>query len=123
METSAPPRLNTVFLVDEKDQRRIATKWFLSNLGCTVETARSSEEALRAFDPKLHDVVVIGDALNGLSGAELAHIIKLRSAGTPVIMLAPPLPQDQACVDLAFKGPPHLLELGRAVQELAGRKG
>jgi DNA-binding NtrC family response regulator len=118
VERIVAPHLNTVFLVDEWDDRRIATRWFLTNLGCAVDAARSGAEALLVFDPDIHDVVVIGDSRPGLSGNELAHIIKLRSPSTPVIMYAAQAPGDGACADVAFPSPPHLLALKEAVESL-----
>jgi len=38
------------------------------------------------FDPKLHDVVLTDNSMPGMTGAEMAHIIKLPLACTPVLM-------------------------------------
>jgi DNA-binding response OmpR family regulator len=48
----------TVLLVDDTDQTRQLTKWFLNNFGFSVEAARTAEDGLKRFDPKLHDIVV-----------------------------------------------------------------
>ena len=51
-------QLRTILLVDDRDDCRITTKWFLTNFGYSVDAARSAEEALEVFDPRLHNVVV-----------------------------------------------------------------
>jgi len=78
--------LKTLLLVDDTDDCRLATKWLLSNLGYEVESVRSAQEALEVFNPKVHDAVVTDNTMPGMTGAEMAHIIKLRSPATPVLM-------------------------------------
>lgn len=121
MDNAVSEHLSTVFLVDDWDERRIATKWFLTNLGCAVESARCGAEALLVFNPETHDVVIIGASKPGLSGIELAHIIKMRSPTTPIIMYSAENPEDQSCADVSFARPPHLLALKEAVEKLASR--
>ena len=110
--------LKTVLLVDDGDDSRVTTKWFLSNFGYAVDSVRSAEEALALFDPKIHDVVVTDNSMPGMSGAEMAHVIKLRSPGTPVLMYTGMPPQDQSCLDLVIQRPTHMLALKEAVDKL-----
>lgn len=111
----------TILLVDDQDECRIAAKWFLTNFGYIVVTARSAEEALAMFLPETYDVVVTDNAMAGLSGAEMAHIIKLRSPTTPVIMYTGQPPADTACLDVVIQRPTHLLVLKEAIDgALAG---
>src|SRR2546426_11781332 len=116
-------RARTVLLVDESDNCRIPTKWFLTNFGFTVDTARSAEEALLLFNPKHHDIVVTGDSMPAMNGIEMAHIIKLRSPGTPVVMFGSAEPRDRACLDAVVLRPSQPLALRDAIESLiAARK-
>ena len=118
-----PPSLKTVLLVDDGDDSRVTTKWFLANFGFAVDSVRSAEEALALFDPKLHDVVVTDNSMPGMTGAEMAHVIKLRSPSTPVLMYTGLAPVDQTCVDLVIQRPTHMLSLKDAVDKLLEARG
>jgi DNA-binding NtrC family response regulator len=118
--TSSSPK--TILLVDDLDDLRVITKWFLSNFGFAVESARSAEEALALFDPKIHDVVVTDNSMPGMTGAEMAHIIKLRSPSTPVIMYTGRPPEDTSCLNLVIQKPAHMLALKEGVDRLLAQK-
>lgn len=122
MESLKSPRLKTVLLVDDSDSCRVPTKWFLANFGYEVECARSAEEALNLFDPKLHDVVITDNSMPGMNGAELAHIVKLRSASTPVLMYSGSPPVEQSCLDAVLQKPAHPLAVVEAVARLLVEK-
>jgi DNA-binding NtrC family response regulator len=117
---SAP--LKTILLVDDLDDCRVATKWFLANFGYAVDSVRSAEEALVLFNPLIHDVIVTDNSMPGMSGAEMAHIIKLRSPSTPVLMYTGHPPEDHSCVNLVIKRPTHLLMLKDGVEMLLSQK-
>jgi CheY-like chemotaxis protein len=118
--TSSPPQesLHTILLVDDGDDSRVTTKWFLTNFGYAVESARSAEEALAIFDPIVHDIVVTDNSMPGMTGGEMAHIIKLRSPSTPVLMCTGSPPPDQSCLDFVIQKPAHQLTLKEAVDSL-----
>ena len=123
IDLSAQTSWITILLVDDQDERRITTKWFLSNFGYVVVTARSAEQALATFIPEIHDVVVTDNTMPGVSGVEMAHIMKLRSPTTPVIMYTSEPPEDMSCVDVVIQRPAHLLKLKYAIEDaLAGYK-
>jgi CheY-like chemotaxis protein len=113
--------VKAILLVDDRDDTRITTKLFLSHFGHVIESARSAEEALQLFDPLLYDMVVTDNSMPGMSGAEMAHIIKLRSPSTPVIMFTGAPPEDQSCLDLVLEKPSHLLALKEAVDRTRRR--
>src|SRR5579859_1468057 len=79
-------KLRTILLVDDRDDCRLTTKWFLGSFGFVVETARNAEEALAVFDPRVHDLVITDNSMPGMSGVEMAHVIKLRAPSTPILM-------------------------------------
>jgi len=110
--------LKTVLLVDNEDEVRVTIRWFLTHFGYAVDCVRSAEEALAIFDPVLHDVVVTDNSMPGLSGAEMAHIIKLRSRVTPIVMYTGMPPSDRSCLDVVIQKPTHLLVLKEAVEKL-----
>ncbi len=107
-----------ILLVDDSDDARLTTKWFLSSFGYSVDTARDPAEALKMFDPAVHDAVVTDNSMPGMSGAEMAHIIKLRSPKTRVMMYSGQPPADTSCLDVVLQRPAHLLSLREALREL-----
>ena len=87
-------RVTTVLLVDDNDDTRVLTKWFLDNFGFVVDSARSAQEALSRFDPKTHDVVVTDNSMPEMTGQELAHVVKMRSPSTGIVMFTGNPPHD-----------------------------
>jgi CheY-like chemotaxis protein len=66
----------------------------------------------------LHDLVITDNRMPGMSGTEMAHIIKLRSPSTPVLMYTGLPPEDQSCVNAVVARPAHLLVVKEAVEKL-----
>lgn len=122
MANSSSTGNTTILLVDDNDSCRLTTKWFLENFGYAVESARTAEEALLLFNPKMHDVVVTDNSMPGISGLEMAHVIKLRSPATPVIMYTGNAPEDRNCIDAMIQRPTHLLHVKEAIDKLALQK-
>lgn len=112
------PQPRTILLVDDQDELRITTKWFLASFGYAVESVRSAEEALALFDSKIHDLVITDNTMRGMSGVEMAHVIKLRSPSTPVLMHTGLPPDDRSCLDFVIQKPVHLLTLKEAAERL-----
>lgn len=118
MQPSVSLPTKTILLVDDNDTTRVTTKWFLNNFSYAVDSMRSAEEALALFDPHIHDLVVTDNSMPTMSGAEMAHIIKLRSPATPVVMYTGSVPNERSCVDLVILRPVHLLALKEAIEKL-----
>ena len=118
MDTSVTSKAKTILLVDDESACRITTRLFLTSFGYTVESARSAEDALALFDAGVHDMVITDNRMTGMSGAEMAHIVKLRSPVTPIIMYSGSPPEDQSCLDRIIQRPTHLLVLKEMVDEL-----
>jgi hypothetical protein len=57
-----------------------------------------------------------------MSGVEMAHIIKLRSPSTPVLIHTASSPPDSSCVDLVLQRPTHLMVLKEALDKLLKAK-
>jgi CheY-like chemotaxis protein len=118
MKNSPDFSLKMILLVDDNDDHRVTTKWFLNNFGFAVDSVCTAEEALAVFDPKIHDVVVTDNSMPGMTGSEMAHIIKMRSPATPVVMYTGMPPQDQSCLDVVIQRPAHLLTLQEALDRV-----
>lgn len=111
-------RVTTVLLVDDNDDTRVLTKWFLDNFGFVVDSARNAHEALARFDPKTHDVVLTDNSMPEMTGQELAHVVKLRSPSTGVVMFTGNPPQDRSCIDRVIAKPASLLDVKEAIDAL-----
>jgi CheY-like chemotaxis protein len=122
MARSPQAPVKTILLVDDVDEIRVITKWFLTNFGYVVDSARNAEEALALFQPATHDLIVTDNSMPGMTGAELAHVIKLRSPSTPVLMYTGNPPEDRSCLDRVIQRPTHLLALKDAADELLAEK-
>ena len=122
MARSPKVPVKTILLVDDADDCRVTTKWFLTNFGYAVDSVRNAEEALALFNPTNHDLVVTDNAMPGMTGAEMAHVIKLRSPSTPVLMYTGHPPDDRSCLDLVVQRPAHLLTLRDAADKLLADK-
>lgn len=111
-----------MLIVDDDDDTRLLTKIFLNNFGYEVDAAKSPGEALLRFDPALHDIVLTDNSMPGMTGGEMAHIIKLRSPATPVIMCTGNPPNDCSAVNLVIRKPTYLLAIKDAIDGLLGAK-
>jgi CheY-like chemotaxis protein len=113
---SVPPK--TILLVCDRDDSRIALRWFLSVSGYVVDSVRNAEEAIAVFHPEIHDLVLTDNAMTGMSGVEMAHIVKLRSPNTLVVMYASEPPSDSACLDLVIERSTHMVVLKAGMDRL-----
>ena len=116
----APSGARRILLVDDGDDSRITTKWFLTNFGYAVDAVRTASEALTLFDPEVHALVVTDNAMPGMTGMEMALMIKQRSPSTPILMYSGNPPEERSGLDLVVQRPTHLLALKDAVDKLLG---
>lgn len=110
--------VKTVLLVDDNVDTRLLTRMFLSNFGYEVDSADGPSEALSRFNPAVHDLVLTDNSMPGMTGLEMAHIIKLRSPSTPVVMCTGNPPHDASSIDVMIKKPTHLFAIKDAVDKL-----
>jgi CheY-like chemotaxis protein len=115
---TSPAGIKTILLVDDDFDTQLMTKWFLVYVGFVVHSFSNAEEALAQFDPKIHDIVVTDNSMPRMTGREMAHIIKLRSPSTPVLMYTGAPPADQSCLDALIQKPTPLPVLKDAVDKL-----
>jgi CheY-like chemotaxis protein len=118
VEKISETRNKTVLLVDDNVDTRLLTKMFLNNFGYEVDPADTPGEALDRFNPKIHDLVLTDNSMPGMTGSEMAHIIKSRSPGTPVVMCTGHPPSDCSHIDVVIKKPTHLFAIKDAVDKL-----
>lgn len=111
-------QLKTVLVVDDNVDTRLLTKMFLNNFGYEVDSAASADEALVRFNPALHNLVLTDNSMEGMTGREMAYIIKLRSPSTPVVMCTGNPPHDCSSVDVVIKKPTYLLAIKDAIDKL-----
>ncbi len=111
-----------MLLVDDDVDTRLLTKMFLNNFGYEVDSVTSAAEALERFDPKVHDVVLTDNSMQGMTGGEMAHIIKLRSPATPVVMCTGNPVNDDSSIDILIKKPTYLLAVKDAIEKLLAAK-
>ncbi|GFM33940.1 response regulator [Desulfovibrio subterraneus] len=78
---------HVVLLVDDEDGIRTVLGLSLADMGYSVHTAASGEEALRIFDEVRPHIVLTDIKMPGLSGLDLLERIKKKSPETEVIML------------------------------------
>jgi FixJ family two-component response regulator len=64
---------------------------------------------------------VIDNTMPGMSGAEMAHVVKMRSPCTPVVMYSAQRPLDCSCLDCFLEKPASLYTLKCAVESLLAR--
>jgi CheY-like chemotaxis protein len=122
VERILQPAPRTILLVDDDLDTRLLTKMFLNNFGYEVDSANSAGEALSRFSPVLHDLVLTDNSMPGMTGGELAQIIKQKSPATPVVMCSGNPPNDCSAIDVVIKKPTYLLAVKDAIDKLLATK-
>ena len=112
------PAPKKILLVDDRDDVRITTKWFLNNFGYVVDSVPNAEKALLVFNPSVHQLVITDNRMPGISGSELASKLKEISPGTPIVMYTGQPPESVSAVDVVLQRPTHLLALKETVDRL-----
>jgi PAS domain S-box-containing protein len=82
---SLPPGLR-VLLVEDNAEVSAFARDLLEDLGCTVFTVASGDEALDQLEETPVDVVFSDVVMPGLSGIDLAQQVRARYPGTPVLL-------------------------------------
>jgi DNA-binding NtrC family response regulator len=114
---SATPS-KTILLVDDSRDMRSITKLFLSAVGFVVHSFPDAAQALDAFDPAVHNLVVTDNEMPGITGEEMARIIKMRSPATPVVMYSGNCPGNSPYLDIKIQRPASLTVLKNSIDRL-----
>jgi CheY-like chemotaxis protein len=116
-----------LLVVDDEPQVLEVLAAYLSGDGHEVTTARDGREALEKFRRASFDVVLLDRAMPGMSGDQLAGLLKSARPSQPVIMVsgfgammesageAPPT------VDRVVSKPVTLQQLREALSRVTGR--
>jgi CheY-like chemotaxis protein len=87
--TAVPQKIprKRILVVDDEPQVATTIKMVLSLSGHTVEIVDDAEKALAAFEIGKYDLIVTDQSLGKMTGLQLAHAIKERSAAQPIILV------------------------------------
>jgi len=80
--------IGRVLVVEDDDAVRRAVRKGLELHGFDVTLAADAEEAQRALDARLFDVMVLDVGLPGLSGIELCRALRRRELDIPILVLS-----------------------------------
>ncbi|WP_242116363.1 GAF domain-containing hybrid sensor histidine kinase/response regulator [Sphingomonas lacusdianchii] len=84
-----PGRIGTVLLIDDEELVRMSTAHMLTDLQYRVVEAVSAEDALRIMREGLTpDIVVTDHLMPGISGAQLARMLKASHPALPVLIVS-----------------------------------
>ena len=83
----APPRAANILVVDDDADVRHVTTSFLTSFGYAAIEARDAAAALALLEGGGFDMVVADLAMPGMTGVELAEIVRERFAGLPILIL------------------------------------
>jgi len=78
----------TILVVDDEESICQSLRGILSDEGYEVRTAGSSEDALKAIEEDVPDLVLLDIWLPGMDGLEALKIIKTETPQVPVIMMS-----------------------------------
>ncbi len=120
INSALPSRI--ILLVDDDADTRQLTRAFLNNFGFEVDCAGSAAEALARFNPLMHQLVLTDNSMPGMTGGEMAQIIKQKSPSTPVLMCSGSPPNDTSAIDIFIKKPTYLLAIKDAIDKLLPAK-
>ncbi len=111
-----------ILVVDDEPDVRTAIHLLLRSNGYWVEAVASAEEALAQLETDHYDLVVTDNEMPGITGTELALVIKTRWPWLPVVMLSAHPPQAPwAALDLILAKPYDVLHLRASVRQILHR--
>ena len=77
-----------VLVIEDEPQIRDIFAEFVELLGHEADVAVDGREGLARFDPLVHKIVVTDFLMPGLTGLEIAEVIRARSRTTPIVMIS-----------------------------------
>jgi DNA-binding NtrC family response regulator len=80
-------RQGRILVVEDDDILRSVTQMHLTKKGCSTAAAADAIEALRILEDEPQDLVICDIQLPGLSGLDLLKNIRVRYAGTEVVVI------------------------------------
>lgn len=86
---STDPKMTRILLVEDEETVRNVVARLLKKLGYQVSAAADAEEAISLFDHgATFDLVVTDIVMPGLSGIEMAEVLKERLPGMPFLFIS-----------------------------------
>lgn len=76
-----------ILVVEDAEDLAIVLRDRFRREGCSVETVRDGESALRAAEQNRHDLILLDVKLPGISGFEVCRELRQRKDATPILML------------------------------------
>jgi CheY-like chemotaxis protein len=127
LPATQPPPTPEILLVDDNRQGLIARKSLLQELGYSIRTATSGEEALELLSERKVDIVVTDFKMPRMNGIELIRRIRGSQAEMRIILLSgfvEPLGLSEQCTGadvVIAKSAGEVGQLVRAVKRLLNR--
>lgn len=87
MPSPASQPVLTVLCIDDQEDGLAIRKIFLETFGYRVLTAASGAEGLRLADQNSIDAVLLDYRMPEMDGEEVAHLLRERYPGLPILML------------------------------------
>jgi CheY-like chemotaxis protein len=88
-KAAEPKAIGRVLLVEDEALVRVSTADMLRDCGYEVVEAASAEEALVLLEREPHvDFLVTDHLMTGMTGVDLAHAVREKRPGTPVLILS-----------------------------------
>jgi CheY-like chemotaxis protein len=75
-----------VLLAEDNDQVRAFAEDLLTELGCVVMATPNAKEALKVLEQKAVDLLLTDVVMPGMSGIELAHVVRGQHPDLPVVL-------------------------------------
>jgi CheY-like chemotaxis protein len=98
------PRLRAL-AVDDHEGVREALALLLPLVGFECDTAADGHEALTRFEAGAYDLIVTDVVMPGLDGWGLAHAIRQRAPGTPIVLVTGAMTRDAVTCARAMAWP------------------
>lgn len=103
VETVSGRRTGTALLVDDEAAVRMSTADMLTDLGYNVVEAASAEDALQVVGTGTSvDLVVTDHLMPGMTGADLARILRERRPDLPILLVSGYAEMEGVAPDLTF---------------------
>jgi PAS domain S-box-containing protein len=77
----------SILLVDDDDDVRRFVADLLTEAGCTVRTEQDGPAGLEALNHGVYDLVVLDFAMPGMTGAEVARVIREQRKDLPILIM------------------------------------
>ncbi len=117
----APEARRRILVVDDEEMLLLTLESYLRAAGYEVVAVDSGTAALACLARERIDLVLTDHDMPGMTGAELALVVKHRWPALPVVMLTGSgLEEPASCLDMLLRKPDDLYLLIPTIQDLIG---